>query len=62
MTKGTIQKVIKQEQMLDEAQAILRQIIKQTRNDVPAYRMSDLRNLEAAYRALDGVTLRKDLD
>lgn len=52
----------KQEKQLDEVQKTLRQIIKQIRNDLADYRLSDLRNLEAAEIALDKVTLRKDLD
>ena len=56
-----ITKAEKQEKQLDEAQKILRQIIKQIRNDLGAYRLSDLRDLEAAEIALDKVTLRKEL-
>lgn len=62
MNKTTMAKVTRQERKLDEAQAILRQVIKQIHDDLAAYRMTDLRKLEAAYRALDVVTLRKDLD
>lgn len=58
----TTQQIINQEQKLDEAQKILRQIIRQIRNDVGSYRMSDLRNLEAAEIAIDKITLRRDID
>ncbi len=57
----TIQKMTRQEQKLDEAQEILRQVYKQIRNDLSAYRQGDIRKLEQAIIALDSVTLRRDI-
>ena len=57
----TIQKMTKQEQKLDEAQEILRQVYKQIRNDLSSYHRGDIRNLEQAIIALDQVTLRRDI-
>ena len=59
--KVTNNKIAKQEQLLDAAQAILREVLSQAKMFPGYYRRSDLRNLEAAELALDKVTLRKDL-
>lgn len=59
--KVTTSKIAKQEQLLDAAQAVLREVLAQAKMFPGYYRRADLRNLEAAYMALDKVTLRKDL-
>jgi signal transduction histidine kinase len=49
------------EKRLDEAEAILRAVIKDTRSNLRYYEPTDLLNLQMALLALNGVTLRRDI-
>lgn len=50
-----------QEKSLDYAESVLKNIMKQIRNDLTSYRQQDIRNLEEAILAVNKVTLRTDI-
>jgi hypothetical protein len=50
-----------QEKSLDYAEGILKNVLKQIRNDLSSYRAEDIRNLENAIIAVNKVTLRTDI-
>jgi hypothetical protein len=50
-----------QEKSLDYAEGILKNVLKQIRNDLSSYRAEDIRNLEHAIIAVNKVTLRTDI-
>jgi|Wag4MinimDraft_6_1082665.scaffolds.fasta_scaffold15684_3 hypothetical protein len=50
-----------QEKSLDYAEGILKNVLKQIRNDLSSYRGEDIKNLEHAIVALNKVTLRTDI-
>lgn len=50
-----------QEKSLDYAEGILKDILRQIRNDLSSYRQQDIKNLEEAIIAVNKVTLRTDI-
>lgn len=50
-----------QEKSLDYAEGILKNVLRQIRNDLSSYRKQDIKALEDALLALNKVTLRTDI-
>ena len=51
----------RQENSIDHAEMVLKNVLRQIRNDLKSYREEDIRNLERAILAVNKVTLRTDI-